>query len=248
MMKQGLLITAACCLSIQAVAGSQGSVFAKHNIPLVTLSGGPAGYLPSTTQTIALEPDVIKTYVDDGKTRVLTAGELFFAIQCYAGSQIFSQFGITAAYAGNASLRGDVWEDNNPNFNNFYYRYQINHGSIGLKEKLIGDWGYWVQPYLSGGFGIAFNHAFDFTLTPKIVQEIPAPTFRSNTTTGFTYNVGAGVQANLTKCWQFGVGYEFADLGKSQLAAALGQTVNAGIRITHLQTHQLQFSLSYLIQ
>lgn len=244
MIKQGLLLGAACCLSTQVIAGGQ-SVFAKHNIPVVTLSAGPAWYLPSTTQTIALEPDVIKTYVDDGKTRVLSSAELFFGIQCYAGAQIYSQFGLTAGYAGNASLRGDIWEDNNPNFNNYFYRYQINHGRVGIKEKLIGDWGYFVQPYIEGSAAIAFNHAFDFTISPKIVEEVPAPTFTSDTTTGFAYTVGAGVQTNLSKCWQAGIGYEFTELGKSQLGPAVGQLVNRGMRITHLYTHQLLFSLSY---
>lgn len=243
MIKRGLLISAA-CLSAHAIAGGP-SVFAKHNIPVVTLSVGPGWYLPSTTQTIALEPDVIKTYVDDGKTRVLTSAELFFAIQCYAGAQIYSQTGITAGYAGNAALRGDIWEDNNPNFNNYFYRYQINHGRVGIKEKLIGDWGYFVQPYISGSFAVAFNNAFDFTISPKITEEVAAPAFTSNTKTGFAYTVGAGMQVNLTKCWQAGVGYELLELGKSQLGAAAGQLVNQGIRVTHLYAHQLQFSLSY---
>lgn len=248
MVKQGLMISAACLLSMQVLAGTPASpMYAKNGAKIVALSVGPAWYLPSTTQTIALEPDVIKRYVDDGNTRILTNGELFFAIQCLLGNQLFSQVGLAVAYSGNAQLRGDVYEDNNPNFNNFNYRYQINHARVGIKGKLLAELGYPVQPYLSAGAAIAFNHAFDYQITSKIFEEIPAPIFISNTTTAFAYTVGAGVQTCLNAHWQVGVGYEFADLGKSQLAAASGQTINQGIRITHLNTHELQFTLSYLI-
>ncbi|KTC98570.1 outer membrane protein [Legionella erythra] len=247
MMKQKWLISAACFLSAQAFADGILNNQVVNGQKVITLSAGPAWYSSGTTQTVTLQPDVLKTYIGDSETRVLGTAEIFFGIQCLLTNQIYSQFGIAAAYAGNAKLRGDVLEDGDPNFNNFVYRYQLNHGRVGLKGKLLGDFGYWVTPYVSGSVAVAFNHSFDWSLTPKIFEEVPAPPFASNTTTAFAYTVGAGLQAPLNKHWQLGLGYEFADLGKSQLGAAIGQSVNDRFKETHLYTHQLQFSATYLL-
>ena len=108
------------------------------------------------------------------------------------------------------------------------------------------DFNQMVQPYVSGSLGVGFNRAHDFTITPKIFEEVPAPNFTDNRTTAFTYTLGIGVQKALTTNWQAGIGYEFANWGKSQLGRAPGQTLNSGLHLSHLYTNQLQFSLSYV--
>ena len=70
--------------------------------------------------------------------------------------------------------------------------------------------------------------------------------FASNTTTAFTYTLGAGVQRYLNPHWQAGIGYEFADWGRSQLNRALGQTLNSGLSLSHLYTNGFLLNLTYL--
>ena len=71
------------------------------------------------------------------------------------------------------------------------------------------------------------------------------PNFTSNTTTAFTYTLGAGVQRHLNQHLQAGVGYEFADWGRSQLSRASGQTLNTGLSLSHLYTNGFLFNLTY---
>lgn len=154
---------------------------------------------------------------------------------------------MAVAATSNLKIEGDVWEDADPAFYNFFYSYKINHIHIAAKGKLIGNFITFVNPYLSGSLGVGFNRARDFTITPKIFEEGPAPEFTSNTRTAFTYTVGAGIQKDFFSRWQLGIGYEFADWGKSNLERAPGQTLDNVLGLNHLYTHELQFSVSYII-
>jgi opacity protein-like surface antigen len=82
--------------------------------------------------------------------------------------------------------------------------------------------------------------------TPTIFQAIVNPNFSSNTKSSFTYTLGAGVQKMLNNNWQVGVGYEFADWGKSQLGRAAGQTLGNGLALSHLYTNGILFNITYL--
>lgn len=246
MIKRVLLIGAACCLCTPSMAGVQSPMYAKNGARVVTLSAGPAWYQPTGGQDIALQSDIIKSYVTEGQSKVMAGGELFFALQYLICDPFYGQFGLTVGYTGNAKLGGDIWEDANPNFNNFSYKYQVNHGRLGIKGKLLANLGYPVHPYLSGSIAVGFNHAFGYSVTSKLFEEIPAPLFTSDTTTAFSYTAGIGLQMALNDCWKAALGYELTDFGKNQLGRAPGQTLNAGIKFDHLYTNQLLFSLSYL--
>jgi len=71
------------------------------------------------------------------------------------------------------------------------------------------------------------------------------PDFASNTTTAFTYTLGVGVERHLNPHWQAGLGYEFADWGKSQLSRASRQTLNNGLSLSHVYTNGFLFNLTY---
>ncbi|HAT8718368.1 TPA: porin family protein, partial [Legionella pneumophila] len=62
----------------------------------------------------------------------------------------------------------------------------------------------------------------------------------------FTYTLGAGVQKSISEHWQLGVGYEFADWGKSELGRASGQTLNEGLKLNHLYTNGVVLNLTYV--
>lgn len=217
-----------------------------HRVPVVTVSVGPAWSHSQTTQTILLEPDVKKTYASNNGSSSLIDGEIFLGLQQPLHSKIDGQLGVAVAGASNSNLSGDVWEDGNRKFNNYVYKYNINHGHVAIKGKLLSYIQEHYQPYISGSLGVGFNHAYDFSLSPKIYEEVPAPLFQANTTTAFTYTLGIGVQKHINANWQVGLGYEFADWGQSHLGAASGQTIGHGLSLSHLYTNELQLSLTYL--
>ena len=213
---------------------------------MVTVSAGPAWTSSGESQTFYLQPLIKKTYVADKSTGTIVDGELFLGIRRSLNARLEGQFGIAVAAASNAKQSGDIWENASPNFNNFFYAYKINHEHVAVKGKVLADINQMVQPYVSGSLGVGLNRAHNFSITPKIYEEIPPPAFQSNTTTAFTYTVGLGLQKAFNSHWQAGVGYEFADWGQSSLARAPNQTLGSGLKLSHVYTNQLQFSLSYL--
>lgn len=213
---------------------------------VVTLSIGPAWSAVDETQTFYLQEDTQKSYIALRKNKTLFDGEFFFGWQHMINSKFTGQFGLAVAGAGNVRFNGDIWEDADPDFNNYYYSYKVNHAHIAAKSKLLGQSNYFAIPYISGSLGVGFNRARDFSITSKIWEEIPAPPFTDNSTTTLVYTLGIGLQKEINGHLQAGIGYEFSDWGKSNLGAAPGQTLNTGLRLNHLYTNELQFSLSYV--
>ncbi|MDF1684464.1 MAG: porin family protein [Legionellaceae bacterium] len=220
--------------------------------PLIGLSAGPTWASANKTQTFYLQPDVQKSYVANHNNETFVTAELFFAGQKrwhprLLTQPVVGQLGFAVAWSGDADVSGDVWEDANPNFNNFNYAYKINHTYVALKGRLLGEFDYVLEPYISGSLGVGFNRAYNYSETPKIPEEVPAPGFEAHTKTAFSYTLGVGLQKAIMTHLQAAVGYEFSDWGQSQLARATGQTMNQGLSPKHLYAQQVQCSLFYLI-
>ena len=211
-----------------------------------TVSLGPVWEDGGATQTFYLTPEIEKTYVANKTTKALFAGEVFLGAQKTLSPMMYGQLGLAVAATSNASLSGAIWDDGDPQFNNFTYAYKIQHTHVAVKGKLLADAGFWVMPWVSGSLGVGFNNAHGFHNTPTLFEALPTPDFASHTQTAFTYTVGAGVQKALNEHWQMGVGYEFADWGKSSLGRADEQTHGGGLALNHLYTNGLMFNLTYL--
>ncbi|MDA9271943.1 outer membrane beta-barrel protein [bacterium] len=214
----------------------------------VMLSGGPAWTDAGNTQTFFLKSDVQNTYHADNKTTTLRTGELFLGYHRPLNTYLHGLWGVTIAGSGTAKPSGEIWQDADSTYNNFDYSYRIYQVRLALKGKLIAlqnPWTQIIQPYISGSLGVGWNTAYDYIATPKITEAIPAPAFRDHTRTSFSYTAGIGIQKSLNPNWQVGIGYELADWGSSSLSNAPGQTLNSGLSLGHLYTHELQFSLSY---
>ncbi len=231
----------------QSLAGTTDSMAAPKDWTWVgTISVGPAWESAGQTQTFYLTPDIIKTYAASNITHALAEGEVFMGIQKQLPKMLQGQLGLAVAVTSSAKLSGNIWDDADPTFDNYSYRYQIQHTRIAAKIKLLADRGYWVIPWVSASLGIGFNHAHDFQNTPLLSEAVTLPNFASNTQTSFTYTLGAGVQKWLKPHWQLGAGYEFADWGQSQLGRASGQTLNSGLHLNHLYTSGVIVNLTYL--
>lgn len=198
------------------------------------------------TQTFYLTPDIEKTYAANKSTNVLASGELFIGLQKSLNSQWLGQFGLAAATTGNAELQGVIWDDADPQFDNHSYQYKIRNSRLAAKGKLLLNRGDRAMPWVSASLGVGFNRAHDFTNTPLIFEALPNNNFTDHTKKSFTYTLGAGIQKSINKHWQLGVGYEFADWGKSELGRASGQTMNSGLALNHLYTHGVLWNLTYL--
>lgn len=244
-----LIISAiACILSGNAISGTMSSITQTSDwSKVITLSAGNSWAKAGSTQILYVQPDVEQTYSATKQSNSLFATELFAGLQHSSGGKFVVQTGLALAFNGDAKLQGDIWEDSDPEFNNYFYSYRVKHKHLAVKGKLIADMGMIIQPYLSGSAGIAKNRDYSYLIVPKIEEEIAAPNFSKHTSTSFTYTLGAGVQKSFNDHWQAGLGYEFADWGKNRLGRAYDQTVNDGLTLAHLYTNQLQFSISYIM-
>lgn len=229
-----------------ACAGTMGVMQSEPDVRWVTtISAGPTWSNAGENQTFDLAPSIEKAYIANKSTNTLGAGELFIGVQKQV-SDWQGQIGLAGAVSGNAKLQGIIWDDANPKSYNYSYHYKILHSHVALKGKLLKDQGYWLIPWISGSLGVGFNHASGFDNYPLIAAARPNCNFKSNTETAFTYTVGAGLQKSLNDHWQLGVGYEFADWGKSRLDKAPEQTINTGLKLNHLYTNGVLFNLTYI--
>ena len=244
--KDVLLVLLTSFLTGTVFAGVVGPVSQSSNWSWVsTLSAGPVWEQAGKTQSFYLTPEIEKTYAAHQSTNALANGELFIGMQKKLSTSIQTQLGLAVAATSDASLSGLIWDDTDPRFANHSYRYKIQHSHVAVKSKILMDKGYWLTPWISGSLGVGFNSAHAFQNTPLIYEAIVNPNFASHTQTAFTYTLGAGVQKALNQHWQVGVGYEFADWGKSQLGRAAEQTLNNGIGLNHLYTNGILFNLTY---
>ena len=237
-----------------------GLVFSKQHWPdllpdpnlrpyVITISAGPAWTSAGENQNYLLQPNVRNAYIANRNTSSLGVGEFFLGWQSRLGHTYYGQVGIEVAGSSMAKLSGNIWAFADPEFNNFNYTYDVNQFRLSLKGKLITQepvTRLCVLPYITGGVGLGFNRAYNYNVTSKLYEEIPGPNFRDNTITNYAATMGIGLQKNLKKHWQAGVGYEFADWGESQLGRAPGQTLNAGIMLMHLYAHALLFNVTYV--
>jgi len=242
-----VLLLSASLLTGSALAGTMGPVTQPSDWTWVgTLSAGPVWESGGKTQTFYLAPDIEKTYAANQSTNTLFDGEVFVGLQKGLSQTLQGQLGLAVAATSNANLSGMIWDDADPQFANYIYNYKLQHTHVAVKGKLLADAGYWFIPWVSGSMGVGFNNAHAFHNTPLIFEALPNPNFASHAETAFSYTVGAGLQKALNTHWQVGVGYEFADWGRSSLGRSAGQTLHSGLSLNHFYTNGVLFNLTYL--
>jgi hypothetical protein len=215
---------------------------------VVALSAGPSRYRAGQSETIFLQPETSNRYMAQTPEHTLASGELFFGAQRPFLPIGFVQLGLAIVATNAAQLQGDIWETADPLFDNFSYQYKITHSHLAIKTKwLFNHWSNTVLPYLSASIGVARNKSYDFSMQPLIFEVLPGPGFQAKQKMALTYTMGLGLQKILSKHWQLGVGYEFSDWGASSLNRMPGQTIDSGLYLAHLYSHQLQCNITFLL-
>jgi len=233
-------------MSAPSYSGTMGSIDQPSG-SVLTLSLGPTWNDGARTQTVFLAPEIFNTYSADRDTHTLGSGELFLGWQEPVWSNWLAQMGVAVAASTNSRLKGDIWVDADPAFNNYTYRYDVNHVHVAVKGKLLtAQEYYFVQPYVSGSVGLGFNHAHNFSSTPKIFPEIPQAPFTSHTSTALSYTLGLGFQKAFAEHLSAGAGYEFADWGKSKLGMADEQLYSSVLSASHLYNNSLMLNITYV--
>jgi len=216
----------------------------------ISINGGSP--VNTHRQTFFLQPDVEKTYAPTSNKNEFTGSlELFAGFQAPFDdgfdTDFFWQLGLALSGANNSKIKGDIWEDANPNFNNYSYSYNVIFAQLALKGKLFMVVYDLFDAYVSAGVGVGFNQASSFNITPKICQEVAAPAFTDKSSTGLTYSGGFGVQTALSLNWKMNLGYEFINLGPTELGRAPGQTLGSGLKLNQNFANTVTLGVTYII-
>jgi|GEM_PF-943098 len=254
----GLGMAAGLVFSLASTAGGMGAI-QEEPAPinssscgqLITLSFGPAWYNESQNAIRDFRFPFLHTFVPHQVSGVLGSSELFFALTRPLDYYVSGQLGIAVGYNAAAKQDGTLYIDVPPILVSDY-AYRLSNARIALKGKLVADWGYVVQPYVSASAGVGFNRSWGYGYNIPSSAFFPLPDIRpymaDNTTVAFTYTAGLGIQANINDNWQVGAGYEFTDWGKNNFK---NLRVRSSNRFTHLlnsptfYTNALQIGVTY---
>jgi hypothetical protein len=213
---------------------------------VATLSMGAGWEHANQAQTLNLAPDIIKTYTANHSTNSLPLGEIFLGIRHPLARQWEGQIGLAFMATGNAKLSGDIWDDADPAFNNYTYKYKVKRTALDLKGKLSGPCYFSFIPWVSAALGLGWNKAYDFSSTPTIFEAVQTPGFSSKTTTALTYTLGIGIQRQLNTHWQVGAGYEFSNWGKVKLGNTPAENTDQKLSLSHFYTNSILVNLTYI--
>lgn len=203
------------------------------------------------TQTFFLQPEVEKTYASRKNNAIVGSIEAFAGLQSPLDtgldSDFFWQIGLAIAGTNNVRLEGDIWEDANPNFNNYTFSYNVTNAQLLVKSRLFFVVYDLFDAYVSAGLGVSFNQSSSFIITPRICEEVPAPPFADKSTFGFAYSAGLGVQTMLSLNWKVNLGYEFINWGPNELNRAPGQTLGMGLKQTNFFVNAVTVGVTYIV-
>lgn len=211
---------------------------------IITVTGGLSWATGGENQYLYPSPlpDYQYYHSNSGITTAAT-GELFFGLQRLVAPQVIGQLGLGVAGLTDVNVTGTT--DVNGVADAYSYSYKVNSVRVEFKGKLISNYFQMLQPYLSASLGLSHNLSHDYIPVLNNPAVTPPLWYASNAVVTFPYSVGVGVQKMINPNWQWAVGYQFADLGRSFLD---GDDVflDQGLRLTHLYTNELLFSISYL--
>lgn len=211
--------------------------------PIITLSGGPGWASPGLDQYNYNAPPIpTEHYIPNHNTVTVGVGEILFGLQRVVYPGMTGQLGLGLAGVVDPEVSGIMLAEGVPNV--YTYTYNVEHARLELKGKLIAN-KYRFQPFVSASMGVAMNNSHDWEATSANPILYPPMVYGSESVMAFSYTLGAGVQAVLSPHWQVGVGYEFADLGKSALLSS-AITGISGIQLVHLYVNSALFSLSFV--
>lgn len=192
---------------------------------IVAVGGGAALNTSdiATSQTFpigTLQP-IFYTYNPSTTTRTAGLWQAFLGAEYVFPQYVALQFGVDYTETSDFYVKGLLTQGYNVATQTTYgYKYTIIPLAVLVEAKLLyQNAACRVHPYVLGGVGVGVNRAENFTNNVNPMLETTR-FYANNTQTSFAWNVGAGVDFDLNRIMQFGVGYRFAGMGKVALGSA----------------------------
>ena len=220
--------------------------------PILAFSAGAAFSNPGESKNIPAHDGIFSFYhydaSDSSHARFL--GGLFLGAEFLLQPEHLSlQAGLSYYQPVSFTLTGEVTQGADVSSENQYsYQYDIQSQQVLIESKLL----YNVQhyhPYLTAGIGAVFNRSQNFEVDIDPPFTTFSNQFKDNTVTSFMYRIGLGIDIDIAKQTRLGLGYRFADLGKTKTGHGVIDTVstNNTLSQSRLYSNEILAQLTIIV-
>lgn len=237
-----LLIGLSCTLDAHANLWQ----ISEQYTPVLTVSGGLATANIGHSQTLTRDNDYTSyRYVAQNSSSQRMIFGVYAGAERALNTQLLVQMGVGYYESGAFSSERNrlIQGVDATSSDQFSWHYKVRNQSLLTEAKLLGTLKKQIHPYLLLGLGASFNQAYDYTVKQPAFLTF-TPQFRAHTETNFTYNLGLGIDTDISKNCRLGVGYRFANLGQ----ANLGEGVLDNKRIPQTLRQHTLYMQSLLVQ
>lgn len=224
-----------------------------HNVD-VYLSAGPNFSDPSQNSHVQISEIVINEYDQNNETQVapLVGGGLGYTFPGIFHQPINIALSLMGYFIDYDKVEGTEYPFINSGLRDTLdYQYRAESYAAMIESRFIYS-KYPFQPFLTLGIGASWNRLFDYEETPSSPDSSAAPVpsgFDTHTQASFAYEAGLGIQHTLFTDvknqiqWQVLLDYRYMNLGKAELGNFPAQTVDDTLKIDHLHTQAVVFTI-----
>lgn len=156
-------------------------------------------------------------------------------------------FGLACQTLFSTNVGDTVMQYSSPDFVNYKYKSNISSNVLSAFAKLNLVNYRFLSPFVTAGAGCAFNRSSGYSETA--LADVTArnnPEFASKTTSHFAYNLGAGIDFNVSKRLAISVDYKYLNLGKVTSGSGVGAWLSQ-LNLGSLKAHEVFINATYFM-
>lgn len=189
--------------------------------------------------------DIYTTKQHNQTILLLAAGKRFSSSNRWVP---FVSFGLNYQYSLTSNIGGQVFQYSSPAFENYSYHWTLNSNVLLANAKLNFIEFHGVSPYVNAGFGGAFNLMSGYTEAPLagVTAVRDSPDFQDQWNIKFAYQVGMGVDYQITKPMILTFGYLYQQLGKMKSGHGTSSWSSQQLNLNSLNANSIFLSMTYV--
>lgn len=244
-----LLFLSALNQNIFAETLDQNKTFSYSITPLASIRVGMDSFRTNKSSSVLLAPSAIESnlYVPSANWKTSFVGGAFLGFEMSMPRLCFLRWQTGAAYysSDNVKIPGVVEVFSDPALTDLNYEYKIKNQRIVWENKGLINLTHGSYFYLLSGIGGAYNKAYDYHETQRSSQAAINKPFNSHSQWKFMYELGFGLETDVTQQIRLGLGYQYVNLNKIKLEPQTGQLTNQSIQYRYY-ANEFIANISYL--
>lgn len=214
--------------------------------PVTTVSMGSGLVDVNQQQNIVFIAPLQNTFNSKANASPFVTGA-FLGLQTSVQHALQAQIGASYYYNTAFNVRGTIDEFGTPLYKNLGYDFKLTSQAVYAEGKLLTTWRQVVHPFITAGVGQVYNRTSHYDEYPLVDSSVVTNlAFGDNSTNGFSYFLGLGVENEVTQHVHLGFSYRWVDLNKAQLASSPYQESPAPLGTNTMYANELLIQLSYL--